>query len=299
MTTRRRFRALALLLLVVLACIGAGPARAEDITGTVQRVGWWTKRLGAQPTVPAGSFEVALGTDKAATSVAAIDIAVPVQPVQTLQISLTELTGTASQIAHIQVCLAAPGWTTANAGAFDEAPAIDCTMGVADLTRSLDGNWLGDIGGLLPNGGTASLGILLVDDLAAPISPGATVQIAGITITGQSLDGAVPADTTTTGPPAGGTDGSIVEPSVGFVPPPTDAFDLPPLDTGLDGDAPATSTTTTTTLATTPDEISAPAFATDATPWWRVVILTPVAVALGFGAVLTRRLLEARGFTFG
>jgi len=291
------------LVLVVLGSLSSAPAHAEDITGTVQRVGWWTKRLGAQPTAQAGSFEVAFGTDATPTSVAAIDVAVPVLPVQTLQISLTELTGTAAQIGHIKVCLAAPGWTTANAGAFDQAPAIDCTSGAADLTRSLDGNWLGDIGGLLPNGGTASLGVVLVDDLGAPVSPGATVQISGITIAGQSADGAPPGDppTTTIPSPGGGTDGSIVDPSAGFIPPPTGSFDLPPLDTGEGGEEPAGSTTSTTstTLASAPPELTAEVFDRKATPWWRLAFLAPLALGTGFGAVFGRRRLEARGLSFG
>jgi hypothetical protein len=288
------------LLLVVVGSLWSAPAQAEDITGTVQRVGWWTKRLGAQPTVPPASFEVAIGTDKAATSVAAIDISLPVVPVQTLQISLTELAGTTGQvasIAHIQVCLAAPGWSTANGGAFGQGPAIDCSSGAADLTRSLDGNWLGDIGGLVPNGGTASLGVVLVDDLAQPISPGATVQISTIAIEGQSAEGVVPDASTTVPVVPPGTDGSIIDPSGGFVPPAAGSIDLPPVETPT-GEAPAS--TTTTAPPAPVDEFGAPvAFDTDPTPWWRLVVLVPLALGMGFAAVFARRELERRGLSFG
>ena len=195
MSARRRRRIIGVLGLVLLAGLWGGPAGADDITGTVQRVGWWTNRLGAQPAVEPARFEVAFGTDKKPTSVAAIDVALPVTPVQALTISLTELAGTANQLGHIRVCLAAPGWATANPGDLAQAPSMDCSN-AADLTRSVEGNWLGDIGGLVPNGGTASLGVILVNDLDTPVTLGATVQISEITIVGQSADGAAPTDTT-------------------------------------------------------------------------------------------------------
>ena len=297
----RRGAALALAL-VLLGLVGSlWPPRAEaaDITGTVERVSWWTKRLGAQPTVQANSFEVAFGTDAKPTSVAAIDVAVPVGPVQTLSIELSELTGTAAQIGHIQVCLAAPGWGTANGGPFAQAPAIDCTA-PADLTRSLDGNWLGDIAGLVPNGGTASLGVILVNDLDAPITPGATVQIAGITISGQTSD--EPLDdggTATTIPdPGGGVDGSIVDP--GVIPPPAGGFELPPVSPpGSPPEAVEEPIATTTTLPPDDEFAVAVAFDTDPTPWWRLVILVPLALGIGFAAVFARRFLEARNIAFG
>jgi hypothetical protein len=294
-TGRRAIRALAALGLLIVGSMWAPPAQAEDVTGTVQRVGWWTKRPGAQPTVPPAAFEVAFGTDLSPNSVAAIDVAVPVQPVQALQISLTELAGTANQIGHIRVCLAAPGWATANAGAYDDAPSIDCSN-AADLTRSLDGNWLGDISALVPNGGTVSLGVILVDDLGAPISIGASVQIAQIAITGQSGEAIAPTDTTPTTTDPGGFDDSVVEPSSGFVPPPTGTFDVPPLDTPAGEEAPAA---TTTTVAEPPPPLLPAAFDSEATPWWRLILLAPLALAMGFAAVYSRRMLEARGISFG
>ncbi len=292
MTTRRRARVLAVLALVALASLWGGPAGADDITGTVERVGWWTKRLGAQPTVPPASFEVSFGTDKAPTSVAALDISVPVQPVQTLQISLTELAGTANGLGHVRVCLAAPGWATANAGAFDQAPTCDCSN-AADLTRSLEGNWLGDIGGLLPNGGTASLGVLRVDDLGTPVTLGATVQISEITITGQGAEGVAPTDTTP--PTVAPVDDFFVEPSAGFVPPPTGAFDVPPLEGPTGAEAPASTTTT----AAPPPPLLPASLDSESAPWWRLVILVPLAAGMGLATVYGRRLLEARGVSFG
>ncbi len=287
MTARRLARPLAVLGLLAVGSLWGGPAGADDITGTVERVGWWTNRLGAQPTVEPASFEVSFGTDRKPTSVAAIDVSVPVQPVQTLQISLTELAGTANGIGHLRVCLAAPGWATANAGELEQAPAFDCSN-PADLTRSLDGNWLGDIGGLVPDGGTASLGVLVVDDLGLPVSLGASVVISEITITGQSADGIAPTDTTPTdvAPPAD----DLLEPSPGFVPPPAGGFDAPPLQEPA-GQPPATTTTT----AAPPPPLLPASLETDHAPWWRLVILLPVSAGAGMGAVLARRRLEALG----
>ena len=296
MTARRRNRVLAVLALVALGSVWGGPAGAEDITGEVQRVGWWTNRLGAQPTVEPASFEVSFGPDAKPTSVAAIDISVPVQTVQTLQISMTELAGTANSVGHIRVCLAAPGWATANAGKLEEAPSFDCAN-AADLTRSLEGNWLGDIGGLAPNGGTASLGVVLVDDLGTPVTLGASVQISEITITGQSAGGVAPTDTTTTTTvPVGPVDDSFVEPSPGFVPPPAPAFDVPALNDPGGGDQPTTPTTVE--VAAPPPPLLPASFESDGKPWLRILFLGPLAVGMGLATVYGRRFLEARGVSF-
>jgi hypothetical protein len=263
----------------------------------VERVGWWTDRFGAQPTVEPAQLEVSFGTDGAPTSVAALDISVPVGPVATLQIAMTELAGTANGVGHVRVCLAAPGWATANAGALDEAPRFDCSN-AADLTRSLDGSWLGDIAGLVPDGGTASLGVLLVDDLDLPISVGATVQISEITMTGQSADGPAPTDPTPTtlAPPAD----DLLEPSAGFVPPPAGDFDVPPLEQPADEQPAATTTTTAPAPLPLPASLD-----TEGDSLWtvgngvRVLLLTPLALGAGFGAVFARRRLEAAGYSFG
>jgi len=294
-TARRHARVLGVLGLILLAGLWGGPAGADDITGTVQRVGWWTNRIAAQPTVEPARFEVSFGTDKKPSSVAAIDISLPVAPVQTLTISLTELAGTANGLGHIQVCLASPGWTTANAGSMDQAPSMDCSN-PADLTRTVDGNWLGDLSGLVPNGGTASLGVLLVDDLDAPVALGATAQISDITITGQSAGGLAPTDTTVAPPPPppGGFGGSVVEPSPGFVPP-TGSFDVPPAGSPA---AEQPSATTTTTAAPPPPLLPA-SFESESAPWWRLAILLPLAIGIGFATVYGRRFLDERGVSLG
>ncbi|MFL6206045.1 MAG: hypothetical protein ACJ739_11910 [Acidimicrobiales bacterium] len=294
MSTRRRAHLLGALALVLLAALWGGSAGADDVTGTVQRVSWWTNRIGAQPTVEPARFEVAFGTDKKPTSVAAIDVALPVTPVQALTISLTELAGTANQLGHVQVCLASPGWATANAGALDQAPSMDCSN-PADLTRSVDGNWLGDIAGLVPNGGTASLGVVLVNDLDAPVSIGATVQVSDIKITGQSGEAIAPTETTTppVTSPGGAFDDSFIEPSPGFVPP-SGSFDVPPVETPA-AVQPAAATTTT---APPPAPLLPASFEDEAAPWWRLAILLPLAIGIGFATVYGRRALEGRGVSF-
>jgi len=292
---RRRVHLLGVLALVLVAALWGGPAGADDITGTVQRVSWWTNRLGAQPTVDPARFEVAFGTDKKPTSVAAIDIALPVTPIQALTISLTELAGTANQLGHVQVCLASPGWATANGGKLDQAPSMDCSS-PADLTRSVEGNWLGDIAGLVPNGGTASLGVVLVDDLDAPVTVGATVQVSDIKITGQSGEAIAPTETTS--PPvtsaSGGFDDTFVEPSPGFVPA-SGSFDVPAVETPVAQQPVAASTTTT---APPPAPLLPASFEDDPAPWWRLAVLLPLAIGIGFATVYSRRALVARGVSF-
>jgi hypothetical protein len=296
MSAGRRARLLAVLGAVVLASLWGGPAGADDITGTVERIGWWSSRLGAQPSVEPVRFEVSMGTDGEPTSVAALDIAVPVGPVQTLQISMTEVAGTANGVGHLRLCLAAPGWQTANAGDLDDAPAFDCSN-PADLTRSLEGNWLGDISGLVPNGGTASIGVRLVNDLGLPITLAATVQISDVIIAGESADGPSPTDTTPTtfAPPAD----DFLEPSEGFVPPPAGAFDAPPLVEPTGDDAPATTTTT----APPPPPLLPAALDSETHSFWtlgnlvRMLVLVPISLGAGFGAVFARRRLEAAGIS--
>ncbi len=293
--TARRIRVVGVLALALLASFWGGPAGAEDITGKVERVGWWSSRLGAQPTVEPASFEVSYGTDGEPTSVAALDISVPVQPVQLLQISMTEVAGTANGVGHLQVCLADPGWETANAGELEAAPRFDCSN-PADLTRSLDGNWLGDIGALVPDGGTASLGVKVVDDLGLPVSLGATVQISEITITGQSADGGATTDTTpTTVAPPPPPDPSIVEPSPDFAPPPAPAFDAPPLE-GPAAEQPTTPTTVE--VAAPPPPLLPASFDSEGKPWLRILFLAPLAAGMGLATVYARRYLEARGVSF-
>jgi hypothetical protein len=288
---------LAVLAMVALVGVGGTPARAEgELTGQVQRVSWWTNRLAAQPTIAPAQVEVAFGTDGKASSVAAMDIAVPVGPVQSLSISLTELAGTANQIGHITVCLATPGWKTVNAGALEDAPKMDCTD-KADLTRSLDGNWLGDIGALVPKGGTASLGLILVSDLDLPVTIGASVQISTMAIIGQAGD-AGSAPTPTTAPPAGqtpttGFDSSFVEPSSGYVAPAGDDFAAPALETpNVQG--PAAPAPTPTTIAEAPAPLLPASFASETKPWGRILVLVPLAVGIGFAGVYGRRLADAR-----
>ena len=148
----------------------------------------------------------------------------------------------------------------------------------------------------MPNGGTASLGIILVDDLAAAVSIGATVQISEITITGQSGDGAAPTDTTpTTVPDPGGRDDSFVEPSPGFVPPPA-ASTTPPLETPDRRGAAA---------HRRPRPSPRPAAAAPglvrrarASPGGGSSSSCPLALGMGFATVYGRRLLEARGVSF-
>jgi hypothetical protein len=176
---------------VALASLWGRPANADDVTGTVQRVGWWTSRLAAQPTVEPATLEVSFG----------------------------------------------------------------------------------------PDGGTASLGLVLVDDLGLPITLGATVQVSEIVITGQQAEGAgsggpaIPPDPVPSAP-----DSAFVEPSSGFIPPPTGSVDLPPLDAPAD-QRPATSATTATTAPPPPPLLPA-SFESAGKPWARLVILVPLAFAV-------------------
>jgi hypothetical protein len=286
--------------IVGLSCAGPAfvvPAAATPVSGAVDAVGWWSSRATAMAQ-PEGGFEVASAPDGAAQSVAAVNIRVDIATMKTLQITLTESTSVGSQLAHIRACAAAPGWSPANPGAFDQAPSMDCGVAV-DLAHTSAGTWVGNIATLVPNGGTASIGFVPVADSPAPVGTGLLVDITGVNIAGQ---GDVVERTVTPEP------GSDPDPALNSYDPSASGFNDTPiinLDPGTitnPGNAfelPDSTATTVPAFAAQKDLTSTLKAKSGPTrPWIRLVWLTPLSAAIGVGVVFGRRFLVNQGVSF-
>lgn len=300
---RHRF-VLALALVAAIASLTLSPVAAAPVSGRVDQVGWWTNRIGAQEQ-PQGGFEVAAGPDGSIQSLAALQVTIDVARLSTLEFVLTESSSVGSQLGHLRVCFAAPGWQPANPGELDSAPQVDCSTGAAELARTAEGSWVGDLSRLLPNGGTASLAVVPVSDSPAPVGTGLLVAITGVSITGTG-EAIQPTSTTTTA--AGVTtttivsganrsfvDTPIINLDPGTVSNPGAAFELP--DAVATEPSPALDTATPTTLPTVRPNLAAGI--TDSggagIRWLRLFVVAVVAVSMAFGAVYGRRFLVDRG----
>ncbi len=303
--TRRAVRFVGVFAAALIAAVAGvvappTPAGAATVGGTVNTVGWWTSRPGAQP-LDGNGFEVALGPDGNAQSVAALAVSVDKARISKLTITLTESRSVGSEFSHLRICRAESGFAPANPGAFSDAPKIDCGGTVVDLVHS-GSMWQGDLAKLLPDGGVASLGVVGVSDSQAPVS--LLVQIAGVAIGGEGAlvtasdtgDNTNTTDTTRASAP-GSVDGSFGDTSFTNSDPGLSGFG------GSDTVVPPTANVDATTNSTVSDssgnDLQAGSIGGgggSSRPWLRLVFLTPLSAALGVGLVYLRRLLAARGF---
>jgi hypothetical protein len=251
-----------------------------------------------------GGFEVASMSDGTPQSVSALRVTVDKARMSKLNISLTETTSIGNQFNHIRICRAAPGWPPANPGALADAPKMDCSAPFVDLVHR-SGGWDGDLRRMLPNGGTASLGLVGVRDGQTPVN--FFVELTGVSIGGQgSLDdnsdgvGNTSDTTEAVATPDTTFDGGLVDPSAAAVDPTL----FPAAGTGV---APSAGSVTTDapSLSTIAPSLAGPTrFASTthgrgpARPWIRLVFLVPLSAMLGVGLVYGRRLASARGATF-
>lgn len=277
--------------LVVLAAAWTVDAQeAADVT--VTEVGWWSSRPIALAQ-PEQGFEVSAGPQGEAQSIAAIRLSIAASQVETLQVHLVEASGgsVGTEFGTLRVCRTADTWTAANPGVLADAPTPDCTISV-NLTRTLEGAWLGDITALAPQGGSVSLMIVPVYQPPTPVGLGMIVTIGSGDF---AATGSTTASTTTS------SDGTATtEPS---------AY-LDPYDGSFSGGSfgvPAyTGETDFGTTTTAPPATTVPVgddFALTPTaskggsppPWIRLVGLMPLCAGFGVGVVRLRRLLAERG----
>ena len=296
MTQSRRRVAMAAVAASVVAGVSLtpwlySPAGASPVAGTVTSVGWWTSRATASPQ-PAGGFEVASGPDGSAQSVAAMNVNVDIATLSALHVTLTESTSVGNQLAHLRVCLAAPGWTPANPGALADAPTMDCATKV-ELVHTNHRTWEGDISPLIPQGGTASLGVVAVSDSPAPVGTGLVVDVASVALRG---DGTI-VDRTVVPPPSASTDfpsapdnSYIVDTPIINLDPgsrsnPGNGFEIPSSSASAANQTAGSRDLTSTTK---------PA-AGRARPWFRLLFLVPLSALVGIGSVYGQRVMASRG----
>ena len=267
------------------------PAGATPASASIPAVGWWTSRPGAQPTTAGGGFEVALDNQGERQSVAALVANVDPLHMSRLRITLTETASIGGAFNHLRICRAAPGWAPANPGDLAAAPKMDCSTAVE--LEHIDSTWQGSLVKLMPDGGTASLGVVGIRDKQSPLN--FLVEISGVSITGTGTlpsgdsPEAVSTDTTA---PATFDSGSTTPLFNDFTSTPFGGFDAPVT-------APAVGSPTTTQpigATTTPDRAAGAAHqAGPGRPWLRLLFLTPLSAAIGVGLVFARRFLLGRG----
>ena len=284
---RRRLVALAglagLLLLVAVAAQGA-----SDIAG-VDKVGWWTKRPGAQPLSGPTSFEVASGPD-GDESVAALRILI-FGSVTKATLSMSEVAnmGTAAiSVPKLQVCRTDTPWVlTTNPGAFADAPKPSCGGGSAPLTRDTTGNWSGDVTSMLAgNRSEISLMVVPTPDTTLPVPPTFIVDIATSRVTTEGTPDLSPSAS----PPT--TQAVVTVPARGASPPPPAPATITP-STSVAAPAP----TTTAPASVVPPRLGGNRVASTKkrNDWGKLFVLVPLSAIAAFGWVFGRKYATERG----
>ncbi len=297
MTTRRPTTRAVLAAMLLLGSLGvaaavAAPAAAQA-EPPVTAVGWWSDRVLAQEKGE-GGFEVARTLD--GDSVAAVTIESG-GAVSNATITLTEVeTGTVrADSAVVDVCDTGP-FVAADPGAIDEAPATECTGGIA-LTRGEDGTWTGDITAVVGDS-TTFLAVVPgpVPDDATPLDPGFVLEFAApvVAVTlAPSDDGAAPVAPVDTVAPTPDFSTPAPSDSFDFSPTPSPSFDSPPIDSApvTTVAPPVDSSTSESTEVAGPTLNSAPISggSGDTRPWIRLLLLLPLSAGAGAAAVFGRR----------
>lgn len=292
---------------VVALIVGIGTwiaiptVHGEELSVSVDQVGWWTDRPAAPP-AGEGAFEVASGVDAEPQSVAAFQVTIPATQVDTFGLTLVETAGFGSEFGSLAICRTEETWAPADPGELDDAPAAECSTKVYLTPVVEERTWIGDIAALVSEGGTVSLVVVPEYAPPAPVGPGMVVRIAEIQIaaqgsSAQSDETTTTLDFTTPGgsnqfddaPDSGftaGPDPIAVGPSPGSIDlgaaePETPAPDTPPTsvvsDTGDDG-----------FFSLEPED----AATADGRPWVRLLLLVPLSIGIGLGSARLRRLAE-------
>lgn len=297
--------------------VWAAPARAAT-PAEVTAVGWWTRRPGAGAQPP-GGFEVAAGLD-GPESVAALRIAVGA-PLARAVLVLGEREGLLQEQAAMRVCPAADGWSPANPGPFDGAPAADCARHVALARNAAQANWTADVTALLGTGGTVSLAILPLRREGVVVDPGFQVRFATASLLVEAAEGGQAAGGEGAGDEAGGEGGGRgpfggasgdmpdataqgapgdVGGLVGLGPPPGPGGVVPaapgdlgtPAVPGAPGASGAPAGGAGSALASGPLPSSGLASLPTggrARPWWRLAIVLPASALVGLATAAARR----------
>jgi hypothetical protein len=154
---------------------------AADIA-LVDKIGWWTKRPGAQPEKNRNNFEVAAGV-QGQESVAALRILIR-GTVTKATLVMGEADAPFKDITpgKLRVCTTSSPWLVVDGGAFADAPKPDCSKAV-ELKRTTDaakiGSWSGDVTSMLAGARSeVSLMVLTSPDPAAVVPPSYYIKLA-------------------------------------------------------------------------------------------------------------------------
>ena len=292
-----RHRSAALLVLAALFIMFVAEAQGASDVAKVDKVGWWSKRPGAQPTTGDLSFEVASGPD-GNESVAAIRILIQGTITKaTLVLSEAANQTTAVSVPKIEVCRTNTPWDlTKNPGPYDAAPKPDCAQPVA-LKRDDKGSWTGDITSMV-TGAYSERSVMVVpaEDKSLPVPPTFFLQFATSRVEADgTLDVTPTTETpaTAAAPPVSGGSSSTPRPTVA-APPAASRVTTPP---------PATAAPTPTTAAATRTESqsiptrlggSAVRTASKKKDWGQLSWIVPLSALLAFVWTVVRRTLLDR-----
>ena len=283
---------------VVIGLVMPWHADAQAVEVGVTEVGWWSSNPIAIPQ-PEGGFQVAAGPDGSTQSLAAIRLSIAAASVDSLPVHLVESSSVGTDFGILRLCTTNDAWTAANPGTLDTAPKPDCTTS-ANLTRTLDGSWLGDAAALAPRGGEVSLMVVPVYQPPVPVGPGMVVTISGGQFTATGSEVTSTTDSTIETSVGSGSGGSTIDyfgstgggsfgipdatitPSFGSVAPPAEEVAVP-------------SRTTTEGFALTPVKSDGG----PPPPWIRLILLLPLSAGFGVGAALVRRAIAEGLLPFG
>ena len=289
----------------VVAALVPSVLAQSSLAVTVDRVGWWTNQPVSAP-AGEGAFEVATAPDGSTQSVAAFQVSIPAEQVDSFALTLVETAGYGSEFASVSICRTDESWDAVDPGALDDAPTPDCATRI-HLTRVLEERtWIGDIAPVVAGGGTVSLMVLPEYHPPVPLGTGMASRVSEIGIEAKGSAGATTTTTTAldfTTP--GGSNQYDPVPDSGITSGPDPYVDVPSSGSADFGSPPAADDPATEPTGGGDDEVAVDeeffaldpeeAVAGDSRPWVRLVFIVPLAVAFGLGSARLRRLaLEGR-----
>lgn len=303
-THRPRLRPLAAVAAFLVSGLGMflwpGSADAgEAVEVTVLRTGWWSARPGATETGE-GGFEVSTGPDGTVQGIAAFEIDIPVEQVDTADIVLSESAALA-EFGSLKLCTTADTWDPADPGALGDAPKPDCTVAVS-LTRTLDSmTWLGNITPLVADGGTTTLMVVPEYAPPIPIGTGMFVRIETIELTAEGSAAAAPVTPTTLdfSTPGGGNtfeptpDAGVIDSFGGDLPFSGGSVGIDDLGAG----APDPAVAAPESISNDDDFFTlgdVEEVAAEPKPWIRLLFITPLSAGIGYATIRVKALLEDR-----
>jgi hypothetical protein len=255
---------------VLLGFAGLWSAFAQssaDLT-IVDKVGWWTRRAGAQPTGNPANFEVAAGV-QGEESIAALRVLIRGDVTKaTLVMGEADAPFKDLTTPTLQVCTTAVPWLVVDGGAYADAPKPDCSN-AAPLTRTKDpagnGSWSGDVTRFLAGSRSeVSLMVVPAPDKAAVLPPTYWVKFLA-RVDAEGTPDAKPAAssiTTPTSPAANSATQPRVTAPAGPIAPATTA--APP-------------TTAPASAVATPRRFTVATASHQKKPWGKLFVLLPLA----------------------